>query len=107
MPFGNLNQDRGIAALGIVILFQLLPESMDLNPDDRIGLRIKILPPPEGLYADRVFLERLRGSRNRLIGHELKQLLQCQGISKGSGVNNSVELLLALLGGRRVTLRGC
>jgi len=80
---------------------------MDLNPDDRISFRIKVLLPPKGLYAYRVFLKRFRRSSNRLIGYKLKQLLQCQGISKGSGVNNSVDLLLTLLGRRRVTLRGC
>jgi hypothetical protein len=80
---------------------------MGLNPNDRISLWIKILLPAKGLYADCVFFEALFSSRNGLIGKELKQLLQRQGISKGRGMNNPVDLLLTLLGRRHVTLRGC
>ena len=80
---------------------------MSLNPDNRIGLWIKILFPAKCLYADCVFLEALFGSRNGLIGEELKQLLQRQGASKSGRMNNPVYLLLTLLGRRRVILRGC
>src|SRR5580692_4258403 len=107
VPLGNLNQDRVIAALGIVILFQLLPESMNLYPDDWIRLRIKILLPAKGFYANGVFLEAFGGSDNGPIRQELKQLLQCQGSSKGRGMNNPVNLLSTLFGRRCVTLRGC
>lgn len=80
---------------------------MNLNPDDRIGLRIEILLPAKGFYADSVFFQALCSPRDSLIGKELKQLLQRQGISKGSGMNNPVDLLLTVLGRRRITLRGC
>jgi hypothetical protein len=86
-----------MAALGIVILFQLLPESMDLNPNDRISFWIKILPSAKSLHADGVLLKTLPTPRNSLICQELKQLLQCQGISKGSRVDGAVDLLLTLL----------
>ena len=96
-----------MAALGIVILLQLLPESMNLNPDDRISLWIKILLAAKGFHANCVFLEAFSCSRNSPICHELKQLLQGQSISKGRGMNNPVDLLSTLLGRRCVTLRGC
>ena len=79
---------------------------MDLNSDDRISFRIKILFSAKGFYTNRVFLKRFRRSHNRLISQKLEQLLQRQRISKGSRVDNAVDLLLALLGGRCVTLRG-
>ena len=75
MPLGNLNRNRIVATLGVVILFQLLPQPMNLNPDDWIRLWIKILLPAKGLYADGVLFEALRSPGNSSIGHKLKQLL--------------------------------
>ena len=80
---------------------------MDLNSDNGISLWIEILLPAKGLYADCVFFEALFSSPDGLIGKELKQLLQGQGISKRSGMNNPVDLLLTLLGRRCVMLRDC
>jgi hypothetical protein len=71
---------------------------MNLNPDDRIGLRVEILFSTKALYANCVFFEAVSGSGNGPICQELQQLLQRQGISKGRGMNNPVNLLSTLLG---------
>ena len=76
VSLGNRNQYRVMRALGIVILFQLLPEPMNLNPDDGIDLGIEVLLPAKGFNADGVFLETLCAARYSLIRQELKQLLQ-------------------------------
>jgi hypothetical protein len=45
---------------------------MDLNPDDRIGLRIEILRSAEGLHTDGVFLQTVGASLEDPRCQELK-----------------------------------
>lgn len=45
---------------------------MDLNPDDRVRLRIEVLRPSKGLYTDGVFLQSLRAALKNPCGQELK-----------------------------------
>lgn len=96
-----------MTALGIVILFQLLPQAVDLNPNDRVRLGIEVLLAAKGLNADCVLFKPFRGPGNGFIRHKLKELLQCRGISEGSGMEDPMNLLLALLGCRNSTLCGC
>ena len=57
MPFGNLNENWVVYSFRFVILLHFLPQPVDLNPDNRIGLRIVILAPIENFHANRVFLD--------------------------------------------------
>jgi hypothetical protein len=45
---------------------------MDLNPNDRIGLRVKVLRPAKGLNADGVFLQTVGASLKDPRCQELK-----------------------------------
>lgn len=79
---------------------------MALHPNYRIDLRVEINLPAEALNPDAVLFEALKGARISLGGEELKELLECGGIPKGSRLQDSPNLVLTLLDARRLAFCG-
>src|SRR5215469_16173814 len=63
-----------------VELAQLGPQASNLDPDASIGLRIKILCPPQSFSSDRILADSLAP----LVPKEQQQLPQCGSCSKNS-----------------------
>ena len=83
VPLGNLHEDGFLSAFQFVVLLQFLPESVDLNSDDRIRLGIEVRLSAESLDANRVLLDFIGMRFQSPGGQKPEQLLQRRCALKG------------------------
>src|ERR1700679_1775264 len=76
VPFGNLHQYGVSRTFQFVVLLQFLPEPVDLNPDDGIGLRIEVRLSAESLDSNCVLLDFIGVRFKSPAGQKTEQLLE-------------------------------
>src|ERR1700753_3645966 len=94
VPFGNLDQYRIPGTFQFVVFLQLLPQPINLDPDNGIRLWVEIRPAAKRFNADGVFLHLFRVFFQRSGGEKTEQLLQSWCALEGFGSSNPVHLVL-------------
>ena len=95
VPFGNLHQYGILRTFQFVVLLQFLPEPVDLNPDDGIGLGIEVRLPAESLDTNCVLLDFIGVRFKSPGGQKPEQLLKGRCALKGLGSYNPLHLIMA------------
>src|ERR1700747_3230648 len=95
VTFGNRDEYGITLAVGIVILPQFLPETVNLDANNCVRFGIEVLWPAKSLYSDGVFLESFGVVASQgICSQKPQQLLERGGVPEGNRLQNALDLSL-------------
>ena len=90
--FRQVDADRIVTPVQAVVGVQSRPETVGVDAHDRIGLRVERRRPTADLQRNRVFLDRVLTSRQRLLHDEPQERLEPAGLRERRAADDSIEV---------------